>query len=310
MAALLRLGERYEASEDRRTLAKPRQIYLAALAVARQQQWPEREVEAGRRVGRTYRKEGRYAEAERTFSEVVALAEREEESPPDVSETTWARVWLGYGHVAKEQGDVSEARRRYTRALEWALRTAIPDVRAEVYLDLGCLAFHEHEWLKALELLGTGRAFAEQGGDARLIADFKLSEALILRERGELETAEAILKVVLAQAEREGDPRIVAVASGNLAEVLADRGEGTAAKELLERTADTAESHAGPRSLALRKLIGARLAAAKGEDEAARALAVESLRIAQTYGLKRELDQTLDFLQGAAGVPAPEMSAG
>jgi tetratricopeptide (TPR) repeat protein len=300
VSALIAMGEQLEAVEKGRAMQGARRAYLAALDLARLQGCVEDELEAGRRIGRTYRKEGRWADAERFFQlalERVESRDAEADPGPDGTDPTLvavlARTCLGYGHVAKHKGAIGEARERYLSALRFALKTQDSALRAEVYLDLTCLSYHEKEWQKALDFIGNGRTFAEQAGDRRLLRNLRIMEALVHRERGELETSETLLRVLLQQAEKDRDLPVVALASGNLAEVLVDRGNLEEAERLLERTAGTAEDHHDPRDLALRKLLHARIGAAKGEEGAARAAFVEAMRYAKDHGLTLEFERAV-----------------
>jgi tetratricopeptide (TPR) repeat protein len=312
LTALFEVGHAKEAAERGRDMREARRAYLAALGLAQMQGWVEEEVEAARRVGRTYRKEGRWSDAERFFhlslSRIEGDAARGEHGAAKVegvSAGTIARTYLGYGHVAKHQGRIAEARERYTAALRWALKSQEPGLRAEVYIDLTCLAVHEKEWQKAMDFITSGRAFADQAGDARLSNNYRVLEALVLHERGELEAAETILRVLLKQAETARDLHLQAIASGNLAEVLVDRGATDQAEELLRRTAATAEDHSDPRDLALRKVLVARIEAAKGEEGAARARFMEALRFARDHGLTREFEQAASAFERIAGSRQP-----
>jgi transcriptional regulator with XRE-family HTH domain len=137
--ALIAAGESMERG---RAAAGARRAYLAALGIARLQRWPGEEVEAARRVGRTYRKEGRWDEAERFFElalSSVSSAESHGVEPggkAGVPPATAARAFLGAGHAARQSGNVVAARDRYRRALEWALRTDELALGAEVHLEL------------------------------------------------------------------------------------------------------------------------------------------------------------------------------
>ena len=320
--ALIAAGEQREKAERTRTMPGARRLYLAALTLARLQGWPEDELEAARRVGRSYRKEGRWDEAERFFRLAIStFGEKGEEGDqagqsdgePQGSRQTAvcrARTLLGYGHVAKNRGEIATARERYLSALGWALRSQDAGLRAEVYLDLACLSYREKEWQKMQDFVASGRAFAEQAGNRSLLNHFKLTEALVLSERGDLEAAEAFLRALLAQAREEGDATILAVAAVNLAEVLIDRGEHEAAQELLLGSEADIEAHGNPRDLAFRKLLQAKLVAAKGEEGAARAWVSECLRYAGEHGLTAEFEQRVAaaFGTGSGTVQLPAAS--
>ena len=304
VGSLIAAGEGIERAATRHAMARARKLYLAAMGLARLQGWPTEELEASRRAGRSYRKEGRWQDAERFFT--AAVDGFADESPDGAEPETngdsgaggelgvaRARTLLGYGHVARERGEIPVARERYLAALRWALKSQDAGLRAEVYLDLACLSYRERDWQKALEFVGSGRAFAEQARDRKLLNNFKLAEALCLRERGELETAETILRLLVATGDGEQDLSILPVAAVNLVEVLIDRGKTTEAEALLERTAPLAEAHGNPRDLALRKLLRARLAAATGEEEAARTWLLDCLRFAGDYGLTAEFERAV-----------------
>ena len=218
--AILRVGDGREGSGGgRQALTQARQLYLAVLSLARVQGWQADVLESARRIARSYRKEGRWNEAEAFYRIAIATFEESHASPNGlavvtaadgerstfarasngqpalgapsprqvVSPDARARTLLVYGHVAREQGDIALARTRYLSALRWALESRESGMRAEVYLDLACLSYREKDLKKAAEFVTAGRAFAEQSGDARLINQFGLADGLILRERGEFE---------------------------------------------------------------------------------------------------------------------------
>lgn len=317
VAAMIRMGEWLESIGKRKALPRARRLYLAALSLARVQGRPDDEVESARRIGRSYRKEGRWNEADLYFRVAMATFEeggaREDgsapkgiPSPPPVPAAARARTLMGYGHIAREQGDVAAARERYLAALVWALSSSEPRLRAEVYLDLACLSFRERDWNKSLEFVNSGRGFAEQAGDRPLLNRFHLDEALVLREQGQLETAETILRALLPQTESHGDLHSYALASLNLAEVLLDKGAPAEAEKLLRSSSPAAEAHGDPRNLALRKLLSARIETAKGEIAAAGALVLDCLRYTRDNGLTAEFEKAASFWtsSGAERTPA------
>jgi tetratricopeptide (TPR) repeat protein len=306
ITALVAAGEERERAERASAMRDARVLYVAAMRIARLQGLGDEETEAARRAARTYRKEGEWTRAssfyERALERVGAASsngERPEGTTP--SPESAARTWLGYGRVAKDQGDVLAAAERYRAALEWALRSLDPHLRAEVYLDLACLSYHQRESQAGLDYLMRGRPFAEQSGDRDLLAWFRLSEALLLRERGELAAALAILEVVLEAAEREGNLAVLPLAAANLAEVRLDSGDLEWARELLARSEEAARTHANPRNLAERMLLQARLARLEGDEEAARARLMDCLRFAGDRNLRTEFDRAAALLEELSG---------
>lgn len=306
--ALIAEGERRESAERARGMPSARRAYLAALAVANVQLWLDVKLEAARRVARTFRKQGRWQEAEAWFRRVLERYESQEagEENGDASvqdhrlATVLARTMLGYGHVAKFQGDLVTTRERYTAALRWALKTPDPGLRAEIYVDLACLSYHEHEWEKALDYAARGRIFAEEAGDRRHLNECRMNEGLVFRETRDLEKAQQIFEALLEEAEASGDVWLTTLSSHNLAMVLADRGESDPALRLLERTQASALANGNPRYLALRELLLARIEAAKGEEGTARARLLSCMRYARDHGLAAQFDEAAADLQGLA----------
>jgi transcriptional regulator with XRE-family HTH domain len=328
--ALLRVGEWREGSDKWRALAKARKLYLSVLSLARLQGWSADELESARRIGRSYRKEGHWGEA--AFFYRVAIATFEEGSaaladehgsaagngdpaapsrssngpaatgearsrqvvPPDAR----ARALLGYGHVAREQGDLALARTRYLSALRWALESPEAGMRAEVYLDLACLSYREKDLKKAAEFVTAGRTFAQRAGSAKLINQFELADGLVLRERGELDAAEGTLRRLVLKTQGDRDLNCFSLASLNLAEVLADQDRVDEAGNLLASTAAVAEEHGDPRNLALRMLLQARLAAVKGEEATAGAWLLDCIRYSRNHGLNAEFEQAAAYWTG------------
>ncbi|HEY7461545.1 MAG TPA: helix-turn-helix domain-containing protein [Gemmatimonadota bacterium] len=303
--ALIAAGESMERG---RAAAGARRAYLAALGIARLQRWPGEEVEAARRVGRTYRKEGRWDEAERFFElalSSVSGAESHGVEPggkAGVPPATAARAFLGAGHAARQSGNVVAARDRYRRALEWALRTDELALGAEVHLELACLAHRDRDWRAALDHAASGLLLAEQAGERRLAVNLHVVEALVLRERGDLEAAESALRALAGQAEAERDLAALSLVSSHLAELLLDLGRPDEAERTLARTAAAARAQGEPRGQALRKLLSARVAAARADGRAAHARLLEALRFTRQEGLEREFEQALAALE-ASGPP-------
>lgn len=305
VGALIAAGESMERG---RAVAGARRAYLAALGLARLQRWPGEEVDAARRVGRTYRKEGRWDEAERFFELALSRvfgAESQDAEPggaPGVPPATAARAFLGAGHAARQAGNVVAAGARYRRALEWALRTDQLALGAEVHLELACLAHRERDWRAALDHATSGLLLAERAGERRLGVNLRVVEALVLRERGDLDAAEAALRALAGQAEAERDLAALSLVSSHLAELLLDRGRPDEAERALARTAAAARAQGDPRGQALRKLLAARVAAARGDGHAAHARLLEALRFSRQEGLEREFEQAVAALE-ASGPP-------
>ncbi len=325
--ALLRVGEWREGSERWKALARARQLYLAVQSLARFQGWPADVLESARRIARSYRKEGRWSEAESFYRIAISTFEDGNavlgEEPATVGRSAEAvapsrasngqsvpigsssrhvipadaraRTLLGYGHVAREQGDIALARTRYLSALRWALESRESGMRAAVYLDLACLSYHEKDLKKAAEFVTAGRTFAQRAGNPRVINQFDLAEALVLRERGDFDEAEVILRQLMPKTQADHDVNSFTLASLNLAEVLADQGRVEEAGELLTSTAAAAEDHGNPRNLALRMLLHARLAAAKGEETAVSAWLLDCIRYSRNQGLNAEFEKAAAF---------------
>lgn len=310
VAALIAAGEDREKAERKSAMRDARVLYVAAMRLAGVQGWVEDEVEATRRAARTYRKEASWDRASRLYERALERLGGAASSNGDAPESAgtpeaWTRTWLGHGRVAKDQGDVRAAGERYRTALEWALRSVDPHLRGEVYLDLACLAYHERDFHKGLDYVVSGRPFAEQSGDRDLVAWFRLTEALLLRERGDLAPARAILEVVLDAAEREGNLAVLPLAAANLAEVRLDSGDLDWARDLLRRSETAARMHGNARNLAERMLLEARLARLEGDEEAARTRLLECLRFAGDRNLRTEFERAAAMLEELpAGVEA------
>jgi tetratricopeptide (TPR) repeat protein len=309
VAALIQLGDRLDSYEDTTIVPRLRKLFLAALTLARMQEMKEEELDSLRKVGRSYRKEGRWEEADRFYKAALTLFDVSVEGAPEtahrnnprsveISASARARTLLGYGQVAKHRGEIPLARDRFMTALEWALRSQEPRLRAEIYLDLGCLSIHERDWDKALEFTRAGSTFANEVGDRDLQVRLRINEALVLRKLGDVEAAETILRPMLGEARAEGHGYYVAFVSLNLAEVLVDRGRSEEAEEMLRSSSAEAQSFTDPRLLALRKLLQARLEAAKGEGEAARVLLLDCMRYAKEHGLAKEFERAARALDG------------
>jgi transcriptional regulator with XRE-family HTH domain len=302
VAALIAAGEEREGVQRKSAMRDARVLYVAAMRIAALQGWVEEEAEATRRAARTHRKEASWDAAAKLYEralERLGSADSSNGDAPGSNGTpeVWTRTWLGYGRVAKDQGDVRVAGERYRSALEWALRSVEPHLRGEVYLDLACLAYHERDVQKGLDYLVSGRAFAEQSGEPKLLAWFRLTEALLLRERGDLDAARAILEVVFESAEREGNLAVLPLAAANLAEVRLDSGDLEWARDLLRRSETAARMHGNARNLAERMLLEARLMRLEGDEDAARARLLECLRFAGERKLRSEFERAAAMLE-------------
>ncbi len=306
--SLIALGEHMERGGGGSSPSDARRAYLAALNLARMQGLRGEEIEAARRAGRTYGKEGRWREAERLFDEVVSgFAEPNVEDglpeagapEPGVTPATAARALLGYGHLAKHKGELSTASARYRAALRWASLGEDAALQARIHLDLACVSYREGEWQPALDFLARGRALAKKAADLGLVRRHHVLEALVQRGSGNLDAAAASLRALAQQAEAAKDGALLTTASVNLAQVLLDRGSHDEAEQLLRRTAAAAEAHGGDRNLALRRILAARLASARGEIAAARTGFLGALRFARDRGLTREFDQAMAAFEKA-----------
>ncbi len=337
--ALLRAGDRRLDTDRRKAVAAARGLFFAAHGLARLQGWPADQLESSRRIARSYRLEGRWQDAEAWYRTALATFEAEGEAPADESamaraaaesaaarETdaarsadrsrqvvppeARARVLLGYGHVAREQGDIGVARTRYLAALRWALESQDPSMRAEVYLDLACLSYREKDFKKAAEFVAAGRTFAQRADDRRLVNQFELADALLLREQGRLEEAEGVLRKLLPRAQVEHDLDSFSLGSLNLSEVLVDLSRLDEARELLGSSLTAAEEFGNPRNLALRKLLQARIATAGGDEAAAAAHLLECMRYSRDQGLTAEFDQAAGFWSRREAASQPAYHAG
>jgi tetratricopeptide (TPR) repeat protein len=107
-------------------------------------------------VGRLCRRSGQVGRAETWYRRALGLSRRSRDS------RSFARAWMGIGHLLLSRGDYVQAEKAFQRAFQRARRAGLRDVRAEALHDLfgvsveaGRILEAEHLARKAVTAYGT-----------------------------------------------------------------------------------------------------------------------------------------------------------
>ncbi len=180
--------------------------------------------------------------------------------------STWLEAVAETNEIADRSGDLH-------------LRVAIRAATSYAHLCTGDFAGFDHAIDEIFELAGEDRRVGAGLIIGSPLAWAHMAKGLILRERDELEEADARFNLALQIATEEGDPEIASWTRSNQALMLAMRGDLDAALALARRNCELTErlGDVFSRSLSLSNLGGAQIAA--GDYAAALDTMEESERV-------------------------------
>jgi adenylate cyclase len=170
----------------------------------------------------------------------------------------------GMPHVASAWLEaVAETNEVADRSGDLHLRVAIRAATSYAHLCTGDFAGFDRAIDEIFELAGNDRRVGTGIIIGSPLAWAHMGKGLILRERGEMEEADARFNLALQIATEEGDPEIASWTRSNQALMLAIRGDLDAAIALARRNCELTErlGDVFSRSLALSNLGGAQIAA-------------------------------------------------
>jgi class 3 adenylate cyclase/tetratricopeptide (TPR) repeat protein len=158
---------------------------------------------------------------------------------------------------------VAETNRLADEAGDLHLRIAIRAAGSYAHLCAGDFDGFDQALDEVLELAGEDRRAGAGIVIGSPVAWATMAKGLVLRERGDLENAEAQFNAALQIATEDGDPEIASWTRSNQSLMLAMRGELDAAIALARRNCELTErlGDVFSRSLALSNLGGAQIAA-------------------------------------------------
>jgi adenylate cyclase len=164
--------------------------------------------------------------------------------------STWLEAVAETNEIADRSGDLH-------------LRVAIRAATSYAHLCTGDFAGFDRAIDEIFELAGDDRRVGTGIIIGSPLAWAHMGKGLILRERGEMEEADARFNLALQIATEEGDPEIASWTRSNQALMLAIRGDLDAAIALARRNCELTErlGDVFSRSLALSNLGGAQIAA-------------------------------------------------
>jgi tetratricopeptide (TPR) repeat protein len=164
--------------------------------------------------------------------------------------STWLEAVAETNEIADRSGDLH-------------LRVAIRAASSYAHLCTGDFAGFDRAIDEIYELAGDDRRVGTGIIIGSPLAWAHMGKGLILRERGEMEEADARFNLALQIATEEGDPEIASWTRSNQALMLAIRGDLDAAIALARRNCELTErlGDVFSRSLALSNLGGAQIAA-------------------------------------------------
>jgi adenylate cyclase len=170
----------------------------------------------------------------------------------------------GMPHIASEWLQaVTETIEIADRSADLHLRVAIRAATSYAHLCTGDFAGFERAIDEILELVGDDRRVGTGIIIGSPLAWATMAKGLALRERGQLEEADARFNLALQIATEDGDPEIASWTRSNQALMLAMRGEIDAGIALARRNCELTErlGDVFSRSLALANLGGSQIAA-------------------------------------------------
>jgi adenylate cyclase len=169
----------------------------------------------------------------------------------------------GMPHVASAWLDaVAETIRLADESGDLHLRIAVRAAGSYAHLCAGDFDGFDRALDEVLEMAGDDRRAGAGIVIGSPVAWATMAKGLVLRERGQLEDAEAQFKAALRIATEEGDPEIASWTRSNQALMLTMRGELEAATALARRNCELTErlGDVFSRSLALSNLGGTQIA--------------------------------------------------
>lgn len=223
-------------------------------------------------LGALYWDQGRLDEAERLYTEALAVSEND----PEPSLTRIATAYQNLGVLARDQARIAASARQLTRALELAREAFSPDDPAFInfLVDLATTLGELDRWEDAFALYDEALALLDEAADPRDVLRAKLlhdlGEAYV--ERGELAHAEARLGAALALRRRVLGPSHVDVgvtlaALARLHEAAGRTDDAARATE--DALAILSTTHIAPEVAAETYALRARIAMARGRSSAA-----------------------------------------
>jgi tetratricopeptide (TPR) repeat protein len=193
---------------------------------------------------------GRTQSAIKTYRRTLRTFEQSPDGQVDVAFTFYN---LALAH--KNLGQRDEAQQAIERALALARRTKDPHLEARCLAQRGTIRDDLGQWAQASADYGQAIRLFDLVGDEKHLAIVKGHQAILLKQQGNHDRAEALLLEALATLEQEGDPHEQAIVWFNLADLYFSMGLYDQAWTYAEQAHDTFEelkSGLLPRAKALR----------------------------------------------------------
>jgi predicted ATPase len=224
----------------------------------------------------------------------------------------WARAALGAGVLARDRGELADARGHLEASLACGRALGEPALVAWALRELGALHLQRGEFGPAEARGAEGLAIARSAGDGRGAAAALLIRAHAAALGGDLGRARALGEESLAAAREAGDPWLLSTVLQRLGIIALDQGDSGAAAPILEEGLALERALGLPtRAAHFEFLLGrlGRLAQARGEPAAAAHLLREAMQLQQTWGERDWVAWGLEALAALTAGPAPARAA-
>lgn len=177
-------------------------------------------------------------------------------------------------------GDLADAERGFARALALADRLTDDLMAARCANNLGNVSYYLARYATALGFYRLATATFEKAASWRGLAEGWLNSTIVLRESGDLASAEDAAERAVRAAEQAGEARIMGQALAAQSEVTASLGDLDLARAQAERALDLATEHHDPLGEAEALRILSLISRAAGEFDRALELGQQTLAIA------------------------------
>jgi len=179
---------------------------------------------------------GRTQAAIKTYRRTLRTFEQSPDGQVDVAFTFYN---LALAH--KNLGQRNEAQQAIERALALARRSKDPHLEARCLAQRGAIRDDLGEWAAASADYSQAFRLFDLVGDEKHLAIVKGHQAILFKQQGSTDRAEALLLEALAMLEQEGDPHEQAVVWFNLADLYFSMGLYEQAWTYVEQAKDTFE---------------------------------------------------------------------
>ncbi len=178
-------------------------------------------------------------------------------------------------------GDLADAERGFARALALADRLTDDLMAARCANNLGNVSYYLARYVTALSFYRLATVTFEKAASWKGLAEGWLNSTIVLRESGDLASAEDAAERAVGAAEQAGEARIMGQALAAQSEATASLGDLDLARAQAERALDLATEHHDPLGEAEALRVLSLISRTAGEFDRALELGQQTLVIAE-----------------------------